>query len=113
LVERGAESVAKDRKRRTPRREKGETERPPASATVAWGAVALALVAMALGVAALVLHFADEGGEEGGPAVGQSTPTVQPTTPTPPPAVAASADDDPFIGPADAPVTIIEFSDYQ
>jgi hypothetical protein len=35
------------------------------------------------------------------------------TTPTPSPEVTASADDDPFIGPEDASVTIIEFSDYQ
>jgi hypothetical protein len=35
------------------------------------------------------------------------------TSPTPRPVVAATADDDPFIGPADAPVTIIEFTDYQ
>ncbi len=33
--------------------------------------------------------------------------------PTPAPLVAATADDDPFIGPADASVTIIEFVDYQ
>ncbi|UCH86856.1 MAG: hypothetical protein JSU97_00055 [Dehalococcoidia bacterium] len=104
--------MAKERKRRTPRREKGEAEQPPASATVAWGAIALALVAIALGGAALVLHFADEDGEAE-PAVGQPTPTVQPTTPTPPAVVAAEADDDPFIGPADAPVTIISFTDYQ
>jgi len=34
-------------------------------------------------------------------------------SPTPAPVVAASADDDPFIGPEDASVTIIEFTDYQ
>ena len=40
--------------------------------------------------------------------------TQVPTNPTQQPGkVSASIDDDPFIGSADAPVTIIEFSDYQ
>jgi hypothetical protein len=34
-------------------------------------------------------------------------------SPTPAPVVAATADDDPFIGPEDASVTIIGFTDYQ
>lgn len=34
-------------------------------------------------------------------------------SPTPAPVVAATADDDPFIGPEDASVTVIEFTDYQ
>jgi len=78
----------------------------------------VALVALVLAVVALFLHpFVDENGEGGAPAVAQVSPTAQPSPavqPTPTPAVVeVSVDDDPFTGPEDAAVTIIEFSDYQ
>jgi hypothetical protein len=47
-----------------------------------------------------------------GGAVPSPAPSASPPA-TPPPVVAASADDDPFIGPEDASVTIIGFTDYQ
>jgi protein-disulfide isomerase len=92
--------MATERKRSARKGGQGETERIP------WGvvsAVVLALLAMGLAVSAIVFHFADED-EEGG-AVVQPTPT--------PAAAVVSADDDPFIGPKDAEVTIIEFNDFQ
>jgi len=81
----------------------------------------LALVAVVVAVAALVttlvFHFTEEDEEGGTPAVAQPTVTAQVTptlpTPTPPTVVEVSVDDDPSVGPEDAAVTIVEFSDYQ
>ncbi len=78
----------------------------------------LALVAVVVAVVALVLQFTEEDGDGGAPAVAQVSPTAQPSpavqpTPTQPAVVEVSVDDDPFTGPEDAAVTIIEFSDYQ
>ena len=75
----------------------------------------VALLAVVLAVVALVLQFTDE--DEGdGAAAAKPTATAQPTTvvqATPTPAVVeASVDDDPSWGPEDAPVTIIEFSEF-
>jgi len=84
---------------------------------VVWAiASAIVLVVFAPGLFAagfFTNELVSDGG--GGPSV---VATAQPTTAgqpqaTPPPLVAASVDDDPYWGPVDAPVTVIEFSDFQ
>ncbi len=102
------------------------TERPEAQGSpsgrpphIVWALVsAVVLVVFAPGLFAAgfftnELVNDDEGGTDvvAQPSPSAGTPSAPP--PTPAPLVAASADDDPFIGPEDAPVTIIEFTDYQ
>jgi protein-disulfide isomerase len=62
----------------------------------------------------IVMYFTgfNSGGVTGN-VVNQPTAPSQPSAPTQPSQVSASADDDPRKGPADAPVEIIEFSDFQ
>jgi protein-disulfide isomerase len=88
------------------------------SSLVGWivSANIVALVALVLAVVVLVLHLTEEDGDGGAPAVAQASPTAQPSptvqaTPTPV-VVDVSVDDDPSWGPEDAPVTIIEFSEF-
>jgi protein-disulfide isomerase len=88
-----------------------------ASSLMGWivSANIVALVALVLAVVVLVLHLTEEDGDGGAPAVAQASPTAQPTVvqPTPTPAVVdVSVDDDPSWGPEDAPVTIVEFSEF-
>jgi len=77
----------------------------------------VALLALVLAVAGLILHFTDEDGG-GGAAAAKPTTTAQASpaaqaTPTPVVVQGVSVDDDPSIGPEDAAVTIVEFTDYQ
>jgi protein-disulfide isomerase len=72
---------------------------------------------LVLAVVALVLQFTDEDGGGGAAAAkptttAQASPVVQ-ATPTPVVVAGVSVDDDPSIGPEDAAVTIVGFTDYQ
>lgn len=91
---------------------------PPHIASALVSALVLVLFAPGLFVAGYFTNAAvdDDGGttvaNPTAPAV-TSTPVV-PATATPPVVVeGVSVDDDPSLGPADAAVTIVEFSDFQ
>jgi protein-disulfide isomerase len=92
----------------------GEPGRGGSAAHIGWIASAnvVASVALILAVVALVLYITEEDGDGGASTVAQPTATVQPT-PTPPIVVEnVSVDDDPTWGSEDAPVTIVEFSEF-
>ena len=89
---------------------------PPHIASALVSAIVLVLLAPGLFVAGYFTNAAvDDDGGGGGTVV--ANPTTPPATavpqPTARPVVNADPDDDPFWGPEDAKVTIIEFSDYQ
>lgn len=64
---------------------------------------------LASGVNGISLPSAPSGGTTGGGAASvAAAPTPAPSNDKP-----ADADDDPFIGKADAPITLVEFTDYQ
>ena len=119
LGERGGQDVAVKGKTQQPR--EGPTRGAPRDLVwAAASAVALVVCATGLFVAGFFAHdWVNDDGGGGTEAVvvpSGETPSAQPTalaTPTPLPVVQVSTDDAPAWGPADAKVTILEFSDYQ
>jgi protein-disulfide isomerase len=67
----------------------------------------------ALLILGLFVFVLGDGANNEGDVVGNNQAPSAPSVPTQPSQVSVSVDDDPFLGSADAPVTIIEFSDYQ
>ena len=85
-------------------------------AHIVWALVSAAVLVVAapgLFVAGFFTNELVSDDEDGAAVVAQASPSPGTPSATPPPVVAATADDDPFIGPEDASVTIIGFTDYQ
>lgn len=110
----------KEPARKGVRPEAGPAGSPPGpgrgglASRMSWAIVSanvLAVLALALAVAGLVLHFTDEGGG-GGATTGTKPTAVAQATPTAPAVVQVSVGNSPSWGPEDAKVTIVEFSDF-
>jgi len=68
---------------------------------------------LALVVVGGFVTFTGNGGSPTSAVIDAPSAPTAPSVPSQPSVVSASADDDPFLGDENAPVTLIEFSDYQ